>query len=104
MMYEGCWDDCWDDDCWDDEAEREDSYWTQGHCRECDDFGDVQCSIHGDIVIEQMREQDRIARLQDVLERTRAAVRRGPTTKAGRRARRRAWCVALGLGLIAGGR
>lgn len=94
-----------DDDCddlpeWDDEPLTEDEY----HCRECDTWGDIQCRIHGDIVIEQMREQERIARLHDVLDRTRAASLRGPATKAGRRARRRAWCVALGLGLTAGGR
>lgn len=51
-----------------------------GFCRECETWGDIQCRVHGDVVIEQMRQEHELYWIGVV-------ARRGKRTKAGRKAR-----------------
>lgn len=51
-----------------------------GFCRECEMWGDIQCRVHGDVVIEQMRQEHEIYWIG-------VMARRGKRTKAGRKAR-----------------
>lgn len=70
-----------------DERDREELDEARGICRECDTWGEIQCRIHGDIVLEAMAAETRGYWLG-------VYARRGRHTKASRKARFRRWAMA----------
>lgn len=63
-----------------DACEQEELDEARGICRECDTWGEIQCRIHGDIVLEAMAHEARCYWLG-------VYARRGKHTKASRKAR-----------------
>lgn len=63
-----------------DACEREELDEARGICRECDTWGEIQCRVHGDIVLEAMAAEARSYWLG-------VYARRSKHTKAGRKAR-----------------